>query len=373
MLDAVPRLAAAARRVPPVSATRSCWRPPSPTSSCTRATWATCPPRSTTCRSSTRRCRWSSSRSDRAWSSSPVASTCRWAASSAFCVAVTATTATGTGPAPFGWLLVVLAIGAAGGTLNGVIVARARVAPILATLATLSIFSGLALWVLPVPGGAIRPNGAAGPHQPDRADRTDLARARRRRLAGPAADPVRPAGVRHRQRRGQRDRRRGAGGAREGRCVRAVRPVQRAGGGLLRLHHDGGRRQRGGAVHSHVDRVRRRRRRVLQRWPGQRTGRDGRCGGADARHRCHLLRRHRAALPVALPGPVPGRGRAARHRRRPGRPCPEGIDDDRTGTVTAGPVRRPVAEHPAGAVRVGGGRGGDRRRLRVQPATSRPG
>jgi ribose transport system permease protein len=73
----------------------------------------------------------------------------------AFCVAVTATTATGTGLAPFAWLLVVLAIGAAGGTLNGVIVARARVAPILATLATLSIFSGLALWVLPVPGGAI--------------------------------------------------------------------------------------------------------------------------------------------------------------------------------------------------------------------------
>jgi len=39
-----------------------------------------------------------------------------------------------------------------GGGLNGLIVAKARIAPILTTLASLSIFSGLALWVLPVPG-----------------------------------------------------------------------------------------------------------------------------------------------------------------------------------------------------------------------------
>jgi len=73
------------------------------------------------------------------------------------CVAVTATMADGTGVMPFAWLLVVLALGTVGGAVNGVIIARARVAPILATLATLSIFSGVALWVLPVPGGIISP------------------------------------------------------------------------------------------------------------------------------------------------------------------------------------------------------------------------
>jgi ribose transport system permease protein len=73
------------------------------------------------------------------------------------CVAVTATTVTVDGAAPFAWLLVVLALGAACGAANGVIVARARIAPILTTLATLSIFSGLALRVLPVPGGMIPP------------------------------------------------------------------------------------------------------------------------------------------------------------------------------------------------------------------------
>jgi len=73
------------------------------------------------------------------------------------CVAVTATTMDGTGAAPFGWLLVVLALGTAGGAVNGAIVAKARIAPILTTLATLSIFSGCALWVLPVPGGSISP------------------------------------------------------------------------------------------------------------------------------------------------------------------------------------------------------------------------
>ena len=71
------------------------------------------------------------------------------------CVCVTATTVDGAGVAPFGWLFVVLALGAACGAVNGLIVARAGVAPILTTLATLSIFTGLALRVLPVPGGSI--------------------------------------------------------------------------------------------------------------------------------------------------------------------------------------------------------------------------
>jgi ribose transport system permease protein len=73
------------------------------------------------------------------------------------CVAVTATAVTGTGAKPYALLVVVLALGAACGAVNGVIVARGRIAPILTTLATLSVFSGLALKVLPVPGGAIPP------------------------------------------------------------------------------------------------------------------------------------------------------------------------------------------------------------------------
>jgi ribose transport system permease protein len=71
------------------------------------------------------------------------------------CVAVTATRVTGAGAGPFLWILVVLALGAACGAVNGLIVAKGRIAPILTTLATLSIFSGLALRVLPVPGGSV--------------------------------------------------------------------------------------------------------------------------------------------------------------------------------------------------------------------------
>jgi len=76
----------------------------------------------------------------------------------ACCVAITATTVDGTGVMPFAWLLLVLVLGTLAGAVNGIIIARARVAPILATLATLSIFSGIALWVLPVPGGYISPS-----------------------------------------------------------------------------------------------------------------------------------------------------------------------------------------------------------------------
>jgi ribose transport system permease protein len=73
------------------------------------------------------------------------------------CVTVTATRVQGGGASAIGWLLVVLALGTLCGTVNGVMVAKARIAPILTTLATLSIFTGLALWVLPVPGGSIAP------------------------------------------------------------------------------------------------------------------------------------------------------------------------------------------------------------------------
>lgn len=85
------------------------------------------------------------------------------------CVAVTAVTAAGGKPAVWLWLLVVLVLGTVCGAVNGVIVARARIAPILTTLATLSIYSGLALKVLPVPNGSI-PSGVrdvlTNPNQP---------------------------------------------------------------------------------------------------------------------------------------------------------------------------------------------------------------
>jgi ribose transport system permease protein len=70
-----------------------------------------------------------------------------------------------------GWSLVVLLVGAAGGAINGVLVAYGRLQPILVTLATLSIYQGLAIKVLPEPGGAVpleytkilaNPNGPTG-------------------------------------------------------------------------------------------------------------------------------------------------------------------------------------------------------------------
>ncbi|MBV9804834.1 MAG: ABC transporter permease [Solirubrobacterales bacterium] len=53
------------------------------------------------------------------------------------------------------WTVIILLIGAAGGLLNGLLVAFGRIQPILVTLGTLSIFQGLALWVLPSPGGHV--------------------------------------------------------------------------------------------------------------------------------------------------------------------------------------------------------------------------
>jgi ribose transport system permease protein len=53
------------------------------------------------------------------------------------------------------WLaaLACLGIGAAGGMVNGIIVAYGRLQPIIVTLATSSIFSGIALYVRPTPAG----------------------------------------------------------------------------------------------------------------------------------------------------------------------------------------------------------------------------
>jgi ribose transport system permease protein len=53
------------------------------------------------------------------------------------------------------WLaaVVCIAIGATGGLINGVIVAYGRLQPIIVTLATSSVFSGIALYVRPTPAG----------------------------------------------------------------------------------------------------------------------------------------------------------------------------------------------------------------------------
>jgi ribose transport system permease protein len=53
------------------------------------------------------------------------------------------------------WTVIVLLIGAGGGLINGILVAYGRLQPILVTLATLAIFQGLAIKVLPEPGGAV--------------------------------------------------------------------------------------------------------------------------------------------------------------------------------------------------------------------------
>ncbi len=67
------------------------------------------------------------------------------------------------------WSVIIIAVGAAGGLLNGLLVVYARLQPILVTIATLSIFQGLAIAVLPQPGGAI-PNAytnvLANPNEP---------------------------------------------------------------------------------------------------------------------------------------------------------------------------------------------------------------
>ncbi|WP_273888094.1 ABC transporter permease [Rubrobacter naiadicus] len=53
------------------------------------------------------------------------------------------------------WSFVILLVGAAGGLINGLLVTLGRLQPILVTLATLSIFQGIAIKVLPQPGGKV--------------------------------------------------------------------------------------------------------------------------------------------------------------------------------------------------------------------------
>jgi ribose transport system permease protein len=54
-----------------------------------------------------------------------------------------------------GWTVLIMLVGAGGGLFNGLLVSVGRLQPILVTLATLAIFQGLAIKVLPQPGGAI--------------------------------------------------------------------------------------------------------------------------------------------------------------------------------------------------------------------------
>lgn len=54
-----------------------------------------------------------------------------------------------------GWCLLIIAMGSLAGAVNGFFVAYTRLAPILVTLATLSIYNGLAIMLLPKPGGSI--------------------------------------------------------------------------------------------------------------------------------------------------------------------------------------------------------------------------
>jgi ribose transport system permease protein len=56
-----------------------------------------------------------------------------------------------------GWSAAIVGVGALCGLVNGVLVAYGRLQPILVTLATLSIYQGVAIRVLPQPGGAVPP------------------------------------------------------------------------------------------------------------------------------------------------------------------------------------------------------------------------
>jgi ribose transport system permease protein len=56
-----------------------------------------------------------------------------------------------------GWVVLIGLFGLLSGALNGLLIARLRLQPFIVTLATWSIWSGVALWVLPTEGGTIPP------------------------------------------------------------------------------------------------------------------------------------------------------------------------------------------------------------------------
>jgi ribose transport system permease protein len=53
------------------------------------------------------------------------------------------------------WLAAIVLLGPVLGALNGVLVSRLRLQPFIVTLATWSVWSGVALWILPTEGGTI--------------------------------------------------------------------------------------------------------------------------------------------------------------------------------------------------------------------------
>ena len=53
------------------------------------------------------------------------------------------------------WLVIVLVVGMAAGAINGFFTAYLRLQPIITTYATSFLFAGLALYILPNPGGAV--------------------------------------------------------------------------------------------------------------------------------------------------------------------------------------------------------------------------
>lgn len=52
-------------------------------------------------------------------------------------------------------VVLALAVGAAAGLVNGLVISYLRIAPLIATLATSSVYTGIALIVLPTPGGVV--------------------------------------------------------------------------------------------------------------------------------------------------------------------------------------------------------------------------
>lgn len=56
------------------------------------------------------------------------------------------------------WTLIILAVGAVAGALNGLVVTVVRMQPFIVTLATWSILDGIALLVLPTQGGVVPPS-----------------------------------------------------------------------------------------------------------------------------------------------------------------------------------------------------------------------
>ena len=127
----------------------------------------------------------------------------------------------------------VLLVGAAGGALNGVLVAYGRLQPILVTLATLSIYQGLAIKVLPAAGRRDPARVHEDAHEPERALGAPLRRADHRPLARLPAHAARRRHLRDRQRRGGRARARRAGAQREGRRLRRSPGILAAAGGLF--------------------------------------------------------------------------------------------------------------------------------------------